>query len=36
MNEYRVPRAWSDARVTKIWARSNEIVEMLSGRDLGL
>ena len=34
----RVPRAraWRDARVTKIWAGSNEIMKMLIGRDLGL
>ena len=36
MNEYRVTRAWRDARVTKIWAGSNEIMKMLIGRDLGL
>ena len=36
MNEYRVARAWSDARVTKIWAGSNEIMKELIGRDLGL
>jgi long-chain-acyl-CoA dehydrogenase len=36
MNEYRVARAWRDARVTKIWAGSNEIMKMLIGRDLGL
>jgi long-chain-acyl-CoA dehydrogenase len=35
MNEYRVARAWRDARVTKIWAGSNEIMKMLIGRDLG-
>src|SRR5690606_37132048 len=29
MNEYRVARAWRDARVTKIWAGSNEIMKML-------
>ena len=34
MNEYRVARAWADARVTPIWAGSNEI--MVIGRDLGL
>ncbi|GMA85805.1 hypothetical protein GCM10025868_10550 [Angustibacter aerolatus] len=27
MNEYRVARAWRDARVTKIWAGSNEIMK---------
>jgi alkylation response protein AidB-like acyl-CoA dehydrogenase len=36
MNEYRVARAWTDARVTKIWAGSNEIMKELVGRDLGL
>ncbi|MEO5853191.1 MAG: acyl-CoA dehydrogenase family protein [Nocardioides sp.] len=36
MNEYRVARAWRDARVTKIWAGSNEIMMELIGRDLGL
>ena len=36
MNEYRVARALRDARVTKIWAGSNEIMKELIGRDLGL
>ena len=36
MNEYRVARAWRDARVTKIWAGSNEIMKEVIGRDLGL
>jgi long-chain-acyl-CoA dehydrogenase len=36
MSEYRVARAWKDARVTKIWAGSNEIMKELIGRDLGL
>ena len=36
MNEYRVARAWRDARVTKIWAGSNEIMTELIGRELGL
>ncbi len=36
MNEYRVARAWSDARVTKIWAGANEIMKELIGRDMGL
>jgi long-chain-acyl-CoA dehydrogenase len=36
MNEYRVGRAWRDARVTKIWAGSNEIMKELIGRELGL
>jgi alkylation response protein AidB-like acyl-CoA dehydrogenase len=36
MNEYRVARAWADARVSRIWAGSNEIMKELIGRDLGL
>jgi alkylation response protein AidB-like acyl-CoA dehydrogenase len=36
MNEYRVARAWADARVAKIWAGSNEIMKELIGRDMGL
>ena len=36
MNEYRVARAWRDARVTRIWAGSNEIMKEMIGRDLGL
>ncbi len=36
MNEYRVARAWADARVTRIWAGTNEIMKELIGRDLGL
>ncbi|MFC8528538.1 acyl-CoA dehydrogenase family protein [Nocardia sp. NPDC057227] len=36
MNEYRVARAWRDARVTKIWAGTNEIMKELIGRELGL
>ncbi|WP_051471187.1 acyl-CoA dehydrogenase family protein [Patulibacter minatonensis] len=36
MNEYEVARAWTDARVTRIWAGSNEIMQELIGRDLGL
>ncbi len=36
MNEYRVARAWADARVSRIWAGSNEIMLELIGRDLGL
>jgi alkylation response protein AidB-like acyl-CoA dehydrogenase len=35
MTEQRVARAWRDARVTKIWAGSNEIMKELIGRDLG-
>ena len=36
MNEYRVARAWKDARVNKIWAGTNEIMKELIGRDVGL
>ncbi|RJL32743.1 acyl-CoA dehydrogenase family protein [Bailinhaonella thermotolerans] len=36
MREYRVARAWADARVTRIWAGSNEIMREIVGRDLGL
>ena len=36
MSEYRAARAWADARVTKIWAGSNEILKELIERDLGL
>ncbi len=36
MNEYRVARAWRDARVHKIWAGTNEIMKELIGRDVGL
>nr|EJJ01534.1 acyl-CoA dehydrogenase, C-terminal domain protein [Rhodococcus sp. JVH1] len=36
MNEYRMARAWKDARITKIWAGTNEIMKELIGRDLGL
>ncbi len=35
MDEYPVARAWVDARVTKIWAGSNEIMKELIGRSLG-
>ncbi len=35
MRDYRVARAWMDARVTRIWAGSNEIMKELTGRDLG-
>jgi long-chain-acyl-CoA dehydrogenase len=36
MEELRVGRAWRDARITKIWAGSNEIMKELIGRELGL
>jgi alkylation response protein AidB-like acyl-CoA dehydrogenase len=35
MDEYPVARAWADARVTKIWAGSNEIMKEVIGRSLG-
>ncbi|ORA22902.1 acyl-CoA dehydrogenase family protein [Mycobacterium aquaticum] len=35
MTEYRVARAWRDARVTRIWAGTNEIMKELVGRNLG-
>jgi alkylation response protein AidB-like acyl-CoA dehydrogenase len=35
MQEYEVARAWQDARVTKIWAGSNEIMKEIIGRSLG-
>jgi alkylation response protein AidB-like acyl-CoA dehydrogenase len=35
MREYDVARAWLDARVTRIWAGSNEIMKEIIGRDLG-
>ncbi|HEY3737207.1 MAG TPA: acyl-CoA dehydrogenase family protein [Jatrophihabitans sp.] len=36
MREYRAARAWMDARVTRIWAGTNEIMKEIIGRDLGL
>jgi alkylation response protein AidB-like acyl-CoA dehydrogenase len=36
MEEYDVARAWADARVTKIWAGTNEIMKEVIGRSLGL
>ncbi|HZO07580.1 MAG TPA: acyl-CoA dehydrogenase family protein, partial [Solirubrobacterales bacterium] len=36
MDEYRVGRAWADARVTKIYAGTNEIMKDVIGRSLGL
>jgi alkylation response protein AidB-like acyl-CoA dehydrogenase len=36
MREYRVAQAWMDARVTKIWGGTNEIMKEIIGRDLGL
>ncbi|MGL4173777.1 MAG: acyl-CoA dehydrogenase family protein [Actinomycetota bacterium] len=34
LSESRVARAWRDARVTKIWAGSNEIMKEIIGRDM--
>jgi long-chain-acyl-CoA dehydrogenase len=36
MTEYDVTRAWLDARVSKIWAGTNEIMKEIIGRELGL
>jgi long-chain-acyl-CoA dehydrogenase len=36
MREYWIAQAWADARVTKIWAGTNEIMKEIIGRDLGL
>jgi alkylation response protein AidB-like acyl-CoA dehydrogenase len=36
MREYEVARAWTDARVSKVWAGSNEIMKEIIGRSLGL
>ena len=36
MTEYEVARGWADARVTKIWAGSNEIMKEIIGRSLGM
>lgn len=36
MEEYEIAHQWTDARVTRIWAGSNEIMRELIGRSLGL
>jgi alkylation response protein AidB-like acyl-CoA dehydrogenase len=36
MLEYDIARAWTDARITRIWAGSNEIMKEIIGRSLGL
>lgn len=36
MTEYAVARGWLDARVTKIWAGSNEVMKEMIGRSIGL
>jgi alkylation response protein AidB-like acyl-CoA dehydrogenase len=36
MDEYQVARFWADARVSKIWGGTNEIMKDLIGRSMGL
>ena len=36
MTESEVARAWQDARVTRIWAGTSEIMREVIGRSLGL
>ncbi|MFN8163557.1 MAG: acyl-CoA dehydrogenase family protein [Solirubrobacterales bacterium] len=36
IEEYEVARSWVDARVTRIWAGTNEIMKEVIGRSLGL
>jgi alkylation response protein AidB-like acyl-CoA dehydrogenase len=36
MNEYPVARAYADARVTRIYGGTTEIMKEVVGRDLGL
>jgi alkylation response protein AidB-like acyl-CoA dehydrogenase len=36
MDEQPVARAWADARITRIWAGTDEIMKELIGRSLGL
>ena len=36
LGESRVARAWADARVSRIWAGTDEIMKEIIGRDLGL
>jgi long-chain-acyl-CoA dehydrogenase len=36
IEEYSVARAWTDARITRIYAGSNEIMKEIVGRSLGL
>ena len=35
MNEYKIARAWRDARVQKIYGGTNEIMKEIIGRSLG-
>ena len=36
MSEYPIARAWADARVTRIYGGTNEIMREIVGRSLGL
>ena len=36
MTEYPIARAWADARVTRIYGGTTEIMKEIVGRDLGL
>jgi acyl-CoA dehydrogenase len=36
MEEYRIARMFTDARVSRIFAGTNEIMKEIIGRDLGL
>lgn len=36
MDEYEIARSWTDGRVTRIWAGSNEIMKEIVGRALDL
>ena len=36
IEEYEVARSFVDARITKIWAGTNEIMKEVIGRSLGL
>jgi len=36
MREYEIAHAWLDARVTKIWAGTNEIMKEIISRSLDL
>jgi len=36
MQETPIARSWTDARVTRIWAGSNEIMQEIVGRSMGL
>jgi alkylation response protein AidB-like acyl-CoA dehydrogenase len=36
MTEYPIARAWADARVTRIYGGTTEIMKEVVGRELGL